>query len=127
TLVYQPPHRVVIFARVKWIGIPTLNLASWSLDRTEGGVRVRLEQESRSLGLGLGRALNGRLTGWAVDRVLARLKADAAQAAGCRSSGCGLTRLSRCLSYVRLELTASNQLQSQPGTRHGIDGNPSRG
>jgi len=82
TLVYQPPHRVVIFARVKWIGIPTLNLASWSLDRTEGGVRVRLEQESRSLGLGLGRALNGRLTGWAVDRVLARLKADAAQAAG---------------------------------------------
>jgi len=76
-LEYQPPRRVVIFARTRWIGIPQLNLAIWSLASTDGGVRVRIEQEYRLLGLVLTSALSDRMLGWAAGRVLARLKTEA--------------------------------------------------
>ncbi len=74
---YQPPRSVVTFARTNWIGIPALHLASWSLEPTGAGVRVSLEQEWRRLGLALTNALSGRMLGQALDRTLARLKAEA--------------------------------------------------
>lgn len=76
-LEYQPPRRVVIFAGARWIGIPQLNLAIWSLTSTDSGVRVRLEQEYRYLGLVLASALTDRMLGWAASRNLARLKSEA--------------------------------------------------
>ncbi len=67
TLEYRPPRYVVILARAKWIGIPSLHLAYWSLEPIGGGVRVRLEQEWRQFGLALSNALSGRcsFTAWA--------------------------------------------------------------
>jgi len=75
-LEYQPPRRVVTLSWGNWIGIPTIKLASWWLDPTDGSTHVRFEQECHSLGLGLGSALSGRPVGWAADRNLARLKAE---------------------------------------------------
>lgn len=77
-LVYEPPRRVMTFARTSWIGIPTLNLASWSLTPIDDNrTRVRFEQEHRNLGLVLAGALTGRMLGWAADQMLARLKKEA--------------------------------------------------
>jgi uncharacterized protein YndB with AHSA1/START domain len=78
-LEYQPPDRVVNFARTSWLGIPSLTLASWSLQATDGGVRVRYEQESRSLGVtpNPARPLIHSLSSQAVNRRLAQLKAEA--------------------------------------------------
>lgn len=78
-LEYQPPRHVVTFAQLKWLGIPSLTLASWSIQPTDGAVRVRYEHESRSLGLSLDptRPLIHGVTGQAVERRLAQLKAEA--------------------------------------------------
>jgi len=78
-LEYHPPRRVVTFARARWLGIPSLTLASWSLEPTDGAVRVRYEQESRTIGLAADptRPLIHGLTGQAVERRLAQLKAEA--------------------------------------------------
>ncbi len=80
-LEYQPPRRVVTFARLKWLGIPSLTLAIWSLQPIDGGVRLRYEQESRSLGVSLNpaRPLTHGVAGQAVERRLAQLKDEAEQ------------------------------------------------
>jgi uncharacterized protein YndB with AHSA1/START domain len=78
-LEYQPPRHVVTFARVTWLGIPSLTMASWSLQAADGGVRVRYEQESRSLGVtpNPARPLIHGLFSQAVNRRLAQLKDEA--------------------------------------------------
>jgi uncharacterized protein YndB with AHSA1/START domain len=77
-LEYQPPRRVVTFARASWLGIPSLTLASWSLQPTGGAVRVRYEEESRSIGLAVDptRPLIHGVAGQGVERRLAQLKAE---------------------------------------------------
>lgn len=77
TLEYRPPHSVVIFARTKWIGIPSLHLANWSLEPTGKDTRVRLDQESRNLGLIPAGVFSRRMLGRTVDRLLTRLQIEA--------------------------------------------------
>jgi hypothetical protein len=79
-LVYEPPRRVITFARSVWIGlVPGLSLASYYLQPTGSGVNVRCEQESRNLGLVLFRSQGTRTLARLTDRMLAQLKAEAEQ------------------------------------------------
>ena len=76
-LEYRPPNRVVIFGRTKLLGIPTLNLAIWSLEQKEGQTHIRIEQEHRALGLiGLSGAAVSRVLGRGIDRQLADLPGE---------------------------------------------------